>query len=325
MGSSRLEIRHVQRNTLLAKKPAAVLSPDPPWLLPVAGFHGIPVFLQHHHMALFVIEGLRRPGMKHAEPSPDHVQLRRPKKISQMRIGIGIQNFHLLGRGKARYGIRLADINRMLMIQIVGGDKIIFPLPSSDAGIRLMPGHRKFIAVLMNPACDLVSTRPAPVNIPVIPVHSLFHTAAVTVHCRGLHRRKLPGRGNLCPLRHLIGNILRHQKPHSEPLRLFFRKLQHVSNHRPLRKCAPGRNRERYGRFLEKGLPFHRENPILTGLLCRKRFQCLRLHPEALSAALPPQQPVAPAFCVILTQRVLDHLPSSQIHQGPFPVMDQIL
>ena len=229
VGSARLEIRHVQGNPGLIIQPASVLFPDPAGLLPVGGLHGIAPFLQHHDMALLLLKGLGRARMENTEPVPDHMQLRGPEQIAQMGVGVRVQDPNLLRRHKPRNGIRLPDVNGVLVIQIVGGDKVILSLPSADTGIRLVPGCGELVPVLMHPPLRLVFSRRIPVDFLIVPVHSFFHTASVAVPGQGLHLLKLCGRGDAHPLRRFVGNIDRREEPCSEPACQLPGNLQRVS------------------------------------------------------------------------------------------------
>ena len=127
-------------------------------------------------MALLLLELLRRPRMENIQPVPYNMELRRPEQIPQMGVHGGIQNTDFLGRNKLRNRIRFPDIQGMVVVIIIGGNKIIFSLPFADAGVGTMPCNRKFIMILMHPAHHPVSSRMGKIHLPGVPVHSFFHT-----------------------------------------------------------------------------------------------------------------------------------------------------
>ena len=156
---SQLPFRHIQRDPPLIIQRASVLFYHPYRHLPIGRLHGIPVFLQRHHVALLLLKFLRRPRMEDIQPVFDDMEFRRPEKISQMGIHGGIQDQGFLCRHQARNGIRLPDIEGVVVVIIIGGDEIVFPFPPSDAGIRPVPCHRELITVLVDPSRDCKGPR----------------------------------------------------------------------------------------------------------------------------------------------------------------------
>ena len=186
-------------------------------------------------MALFPLKLPRRSRMKNIQPVLNDMQLRRPKKVAQMRIHGCVQNADLLCRHKARYGVRLPYQKGMIIVIIIGCNEIIFPLPSADAGVRAMPGDGKIIMILVDSSCHLTGTGFCEVCFFHAPVHPFFHAGSVTVSGNSLYCPKLFRRGGEYLLRHFIRDILRRKQPPSQTVRHVAGYGNHVSSKRSLR------------------------------------------------------------------------------------------
>ena len=82
-------------------------------------------------MTLLLFKFPGRSRMEDIQPVTDDMEFRRPEKIAQMGIHGGIQYFDFLGRNQTGNGIRLTDVKGMIVVKIIGCNKIIlsFPFP----------------------------------------------------------------------------------------------------------------------------------------------------------------------------------------------------
>ena len=64
--------------------------------------------------------------MENVQTILDDMQLRRPKQIAQVGIGLGVEDEMLLGGDQSGDGIRLTDIQAVVAVQVVGTDEIVF-------------------------------------------------------------------------------------------------------------------------------------------------------------------------------------------------------
>ena len=110
----------------------------------------------------------------------------------------------------------------MIVVKIIGCNKIILSFPFSDTGIGTVPCHREFIMILMHTARYPVCPGTVKIHLFRIPVHSLLHTGSVTIFCSGFYLFQIFRRRCTHSFRHLIGNILGNQEPAFQPFRHSF-------------------------------------------------------------------------------------------------------
>ena len=205
-----------------------------------------------------------------------------------MGVHGGIQNTDFLGRNKLRNRIRFPDIQGMVVVIIIGGNKIIFSLPFADAGVGTMPCNRKFIMILMHPARHPVSARMGKIHLPGVPVHSFFHTGAIAVFSVRPDLLHILRRCRAYPLRHLICHIHRHQEFTPQPLCRFFPYGNNIAKPCPFRSFLAIRQDCHLRKHCASLQPlrlrrFHRLPGQLRQIVCKAAALCI-LPPQAIAS-----------------------------------------
>ena len=144
--------------------------------------------------------------MENVQTILDDMQLRRPKQIAQVGIGLGVEDEMLLGGDQSGDGIRLTDVQAVVAVQVIGGNEVVLAVPLADGGIGLVPRHGEFVPILMDAALHVILAGGGEIHIIQQPVDGLFHRRAVGVTGNSLHLTQVRCRGCL----HAGGNLVGH-------------------------------------------------------------------------------------------------------------------
>ena len=111
--------------------------------------------------------------MENVKPAVYLMKFQCPEQSADSRIGIAVQEQMLLSLQKLWNAVCFPDVKRMVIVGIIGCDKIVPAVPFSDTGIRPIGRDWEFVMLLMYPSGNFVVSFLPEIHLRQIPVDFL--------------------------------------------------------------------------------------------------------------------------------------------------------